>query len=106
MTAAERFKSDDWKREKERIENSILVWWKNYYKISRADERYRNVCYHDIYEDFLEYLVLNEEALSPTMNDKSEDLKEWEQEIWNDPSKFEEWAKKQQDKIKQVNAQL
>ena len=82
-----------------------MVWWKNHYKISRADERFYNVSYLDIYEDFLEFLVLNEEALSPTLR-KSDELQEWEQEVWNDPSKFQEWAKRQQEKIKQVNAQL
>jgi len=65
-----------------------------------------NASHLDIFEDFLEYLVLNEAALSPTLDQKSDELQEWEQEVWNDPSKFEDWAQKQAEKIQQVNKQI
>lgn len=97
MSGEQLDKVEEYQEEKKRIQNSIISWWKNYYKIPRTDERFINLTWSDLYEDYLECLVLNEEKLKDS--EKNAEFEDWEKDVFANPEKFEEWAKMQKNLI-------
>jgi len=97
----EREKLDSWQDEIERVSKSLLVWWKQFYRIPSSDVRFIHLTYEQLYEDYVEYLILSDDSI-----DDDKDFRKWKNEVFADPESFQEWAEKQKEKIQQVNRQL
>ena len=103
LTDTERVDSDEFQEEKEKIFKSVIIWWKNYYKIPSSDERYQRLTYSELLEDYFEYIVINDR---PEAEEKDPELEVWEQEVWNQPGEFEKWAVEQKRKMDELKKSI
>lgn len=65
--------------------NNLIIWWKHYYKISRTDERFKNLTLGSLLEDYLDYVISQMPSISTeaieNINTKKEEFQEWAEKM-------------------------
>jgi hypothetical protein len=103
-----RLKSQFWKNERERSENSILLWWKRYYNYSCTDPRFIEATWRDVYEDYLDFLLLQDEKEASILphREAERELEKWTEEIEADPQEWERWRKAQEENLRKFKEKV
>jgi len=84
----ERSTNAEWIDAKKRVTASLRTWWKRHFRIPASDERFQRLTWQELYEDYIEHLILDDVVTVSTDSDYAN----WQNTVMDDPDAFERWA--------------